>query len=84
MPDGKLTTLARMGAGRSGIIVEVQGGNSLVGRVGALGIRAGKRITKVSSMIMRGPVTIRVDGTLVALGFGMASKVMVQLDKAAG
>jgi ferrous iron transport protein A len=80
MPDEKQTTLARMRAGQSGIVVQVQGGHGLVNRLGALGIIPGKRITKISSMLMRGPVTIEVDRTQVAIGFGMASKILVQLD----
>jgi len=45
----------------------------------ALGIRPGKRITKVGSMFMRGPVTVQLDSTQVAIGFGMANKVIVEL-----
>jgi len=80
MPNEKQTTLARIRAGQSGIVVQVQGGHGLVNRLGALGIIPGKRITKISSMLMRGPVTVEVDRTRVAIGFGMASKILVQLD----
>ena len=80
MTDGKQVTLARMRAGQSGIVVQIQGGHGLVNRLGALGIRLGKRITKVSSMFMRGPVTIQVDRAQVAIGFGMANKIIVEPD----
>ena len=80
MPDEKQTTLARMRAGRSGVVVQLQGGHGLVNRLSALGIIPGKRITKVSSALMRGPQTFEVDRTRVAIGFGMASKILVQLD----
>ena len=79
MPDGKQTTLARMQAGQSGIVIQIQGGHGLVNRLSALGIRPGKRINKVSSMFMRGPVTIQVDRSQVAIGFGMANKIIVEL-----
>jgi len=79
MPDGKQTTLPRMQAGQSGIVVQILGGRGLIGRLNALGIRPGKRITKVSSMLMRGPVTIQVDGAQVAIGFGMANRIVVEL-----
>lgn len=52
-----------------------------VNRLNALGIRPGKRITKVSSMLMRGPVTIQLGTAQVALGFGMANKVIVELEE---
>ena len=80
MADGKQITLARMQTGQSGVVVQIQGGHGLVNRLNALGIRPGKRITKVGSMFMRGPVTIQVDRAQVAIGFGMANKIIVELD----
>jgi len=80
MPDEKQTTLARMRAGQSGIVVQLQGGHGLVDRLSALGVIPGKRITKISSTLMRGPVTVEIDRTRLAIGFGMASKILVQLD----
>jgi len=77
--EGKQITLPRMQAGQSGIVVQIQGGRGLISRLNALGIRPGKRITKVSSMLMRGPVTIQVDGAQVAIGFGMANRIIVEL-----
>ena len=68
-----------MQTGRSGIVVQIQGGHGLVNRLSALGIRPGKRITKVSSMFMRGPVTVQVDRAQVAIGFGMANKIIIEL-----
>ena len=79
MPDGKQTTLSRMQASQSGIVVQVQGGYGLINRLSALGIRPGQKVTKVSSMFMRGPVTIQVGNAQVAIGFGMANKVIVEL-----
>jgi len=68
-----------MQAGQSGKVVEIQGGHGMVNRLSALGIRPGKRITKVGSMLMRGPVTIQVDRAQVAVGFGMASRIIVEV-----
>jgi len=80
MHNQKVITLARMQSGQSGIVVQIQGGHGLVNRFSALGIIPGKKITKVSSMLMRGPVTIQVDRVHVAIGFGMANKIVVDLD----
>jgi len=80
MSDSKQINLRQMQAGQSGIVVQIQGGYGLINRLSALGIRPGKRITKVSSMFMRGPVTIQVGNAQVAIGFGMANKVIVELD----
>ncbi len=80
MSDGKQTTLARMQIGQSGVVVQIQGGHGLINRLNSLGIRPGKRLTKISSMIMRGPVTIQVDRAQVAIGFGMARRIIVEPD----
>jgi len=80
MSDGKLVTLRQMQSGQSGKVIQIQGGFGLVNRLSALGIRPGKRITKVSSMLMRGPVTIQLGNTQAALGVGMANKIIVELD----
>jgi ferrous iron transport protein A len=68
-----------MEAGQIGIVTEILGGQGFTRRLQVLGIRPSKKITKVSSMFMRGPATIQVDGTQVAIGFGMANKILVSL-----
>jgi ferrous iron transport protein A len=83
MPDEKQVTLTQMWTGQTGIVVQVQGGHGVVNRLSALGIIPGKRITKISSMLMRGPVIVEVDRTRVAIGFGMATRIVVQLDNKA-
>ena len=80
MPDVKLATLHQMKSGQSGKVVQIQGGHGLINRLSALGIRPGKKITKISSMLMRGPVTIQSGNSQVAVGFGMANKIIVEVD----
>jgi ferrous iron transport protein A len=46
-----------------------------------LGIRSGKRITKISSHFWRGPQTIEIDNLQVAIGFGMARKIFIEVNK---
>ena len=76
-----LNTLPQMQAGQTGTVVEIRGGFGFFRRLNALGIFPGKRITKISSMLARGPVTIEVDRGQVAMGFGMANRIVVQLDE---
>jgi ferrous iron transport protein A len=80
MSNSEYVSLAGMDSGSKGIIVQIEGGHGLISRLNALGIRPNKRITKISSMMMRGPVTIDIDGTQVALGFGMAKRIILQPD----
>jgi ferrous iron transport protein A len=73
-------TLGQMEAGQTGTVIRILGGRGLTRRLEALGIRAGKKITKISSMLFRGPVTLKVDQTQAAIGFGMANKILVEID----
>lgn len=72
-------SLAEMKMGQSGVVVGIAGGMGAMRRLQALGIRVGKRIIKQSAMVMRGPITVRVGGALIGLGYGIASKVMVDV-----
>jgi ferrous iron transport protein A len=78
--EGQLT-LAEMKTGQTGTVVGVLGGHGLIRRLDALGIRPGKKITKLSSTLFRGPVMLRVNNSRVAVGFGMARKIIVEVDK---
>ena len=78
MPDKKQVSLSKMPSGQSGSVVQIEGGHGLINRLSALGIRPGQKVTKVSSMFLRGPVTIQVGNTQVAIGFGMARKIIVE------
>ncbi len=79
MPQGNLKMLSRMQTGQRGVVAQIRGGAGLIDRLNSLGIVPGKRIIKISSMIARGPVTIEVDRVQVAIGFGMAKKIIVAL-----
>jgi len=80
MKEKRQITVSQMGAGQSGRVIQVAGGYGMANRLHSLGIRPGKRITKVSAMFMRGPVTIQVGQARVAIGFGMASRIVVEVD----
>ena len=81
MPHRNLITLTRMQTGQSGRVVKIQGGFGVIDRLNALGIIPGKRITKISSMLARGPVAIQMDRAQLAIGYGMANKIIVQPDQ---
>ncbi len=76
-------TLAQMRTGQTATVVGVMGGPGLVRRLDALGIRPGKQVTKVSSTLFHGPITLRVDSCRVAVGFGMARRIIVEVERRA-
>ena len=75
----KRINLVQMRIGGAGIVVEIQGGYGIRRRMYALGVRPGKRVVKVSSQLWRGPVTIKVDNFQVAIGFGIACRIIVEI-----
>ena len=81
MYQNEQLTLAQMRTGQTGTVVGVLGGPGLVRRLDGLGIRPGKKVTKLSSALFRGPVILRADSMQVAVGFGMARRIIVELDK---
>lgn len=81
MYSGGQIALRQMNISQTGTVIKILGGRGLVLRLEALGIRPGKRVTKISSTFLRGPVTLRVDNTQVAVGFGMANKIIVKIDQ---
>ncbi len=76
-----IKSLNDMNPEESGSVYEIKGGQGLINRLNALGIITGKKITKIDSMLMRGPVTVLVNRTKVAIGFGMAGKIFIEVDK---
>jgi len=71
--------LTQLAADKTAIVVEIKGGRGLLERLEGLGIRIGQRISKVSGPFMHGPVTIKAGNIRVALGYGAAGKVIVEV-----
>jgi len=80
MGDKVLKTVRDMLSGQSGRVMQIHGGKGIADRLYAMGITPGRRITKISSMFMRGPVTLRVGQMQVAIGYGMAGKIVVEVE----
>ena len=74
-----IVSLAKLEAGQSGQVIHFNSGSGLTSRLESMGIRISKKVTKISGMPLRGPVVVQVGGTRIALGHGMAMKVMVEL-----
>jgi len=74
-------TVAQMRTGQTGTVVTVMGGHGLARRLDALGIRPGRQVTKISCTLFHGPITVSVDNARIAVGFGMARRIIVKVDK---
>lgn len=81
MNADKRVSLFDMKVGAEGIVVNVDGGYGIVRRLDSMGIRIGSKIQKVTGQLMRGPIMLRVGNTRVAVGFGMARRIWVEVEK---
>jgi len=57
-------------------VIDITGGFGFIRRLENLGIRVGIRILKISGI--SGPVIVKVGQAQVAIGRGMASKIIVE------
>jgi ferrous iron transport protein A len=75
-----MTDLTQMRKGEKGRVVKIEGGLGLLRKLEALGIRRELMVTKASAQIMRGPITLKAGNTEVAIGYGMAKRVFVEVE----
>ena len=73
--------LTDMVPSETGTVVEINGGRGIRNRLHMLGIRPGKKVTKVSITFSRGPVVLQVGGSQVSLGHGVSYKIIVEVDR---
>lgn len=59
-------------------VLKIEGGYGVIKKLERMGIRPDVEILKLSSQFAKGPVVIQVGNTQVAIGFGMAKKIIVE------
>ncbi|MDO9574088.1 MAG: FeoB small GTPase domain-containing protein [Candidatus Contubernalis sp.] len=74
-----MLTLGELKSGEQGIIKELQGGHGLRRKLESLGIRAGKTVRRINELGSGGPVVLEIDGSKSAIGYGMARRIMVEV-----
>ncbi len=62
--------------GETGVVAQIMGGHGLRQKLALRGIKEGSRVRMISSSI--GPVVVECGGSQVALGRGMARRIMVR------
>lgn len=65
---------------QKGKVREILAGTGLQNKFMSMGIYPGKEITKLSHFAMRGPVAIKVGRSILALGHGMAGKIILEVE----
>ena len=73
----ELKNLTQVSKGKNLEVVKIEGGKIFQEKVESLGLRVGVNVKKLSTQVMSGPITIQVGSSKVALGRGMAKKIIV-------
>ena len=73
-----MLSLAEARPGKIYRVVEIVGGRRVFQSLYDLGIVPGARVEVLNTSFLRGPVRVRVAGSDVALGRGVAMKVLVE------
>ncbi|NMB41120.1 MAG: ferrous iron transport protein A [Firmicutes bacterium] len=70
-----------MKTGQAGIVKTINGGPGMVARLQALGLHPGKKVTKLNSIFPKGPVVVEAGRSRIALGYGRACRVFVEINQ---
>lgn len=76
----KRISLVHLKPNHKGKISEIRGGAGLQNRLMSMSLYVGKEITKLSYIGLRGPVVIKVGRSVLALGHGMAAKIILEAE----
>ncbi len=72
-------SLADTQEGQVGTVVTIEGGRTSVKRLADMGLSSGAEIKVIGRTLFSGPVQIEVGNSRLALGRGLASKIMIRL-----
>jgi len=74
-----MSSLAQLSPGQSAKVISIEGGRGLRQKLQNLGIREGSVVKKERGAFAFGPIIVKAGSTQIALGRGMASKVIVEI-----
>ena len=73
------TDLLGLETDQEAMVIQLKGGVTLQNKLNSLGIREGKKVKKLGKNFFRGPITVEVGQTRVAIGHSMAKKIIVKI-----
>ena len=76
---GELVPLTALNIGEEGIIAHIRGGRAAVQRLMDMGLTQGTRVKILASAPFKGPLELMVRGATLAIGWGLADHVFVEL-----
>lgn len=76
----KKLSLTKMKTNQRGKVVEILGGSRFQNKLLSMGIYEGKEILKVGHFALNGPVAVKLGRGILALGHGMAGKIILEVE----
>ncbi len=76
----KKISLVHIKADRKCRVLEISGGTNLQSKLMNMGIFKGKELMKLSHIGLRGPVVIKSGRSILALGHGVAAKIICEVE----
>ena len=76
--EKKQQSLTELEDSHTAVIVSVMGGKMLTKRLADLGITSGTEVKIIRKTLFSGPVQVEVAGSRLVLGWGLATKIMVE------
>jgi len=70
--------LTELKPGEQATVVSIHGGRGIQVRLRSLGLVEGQMLRKLSALAWGGPVVVEVNRTQVAIGRGMAARILVR------
>ncbi|MEM0253021.1 MAG: FeoA family protein [Candidatus Bathyarchaeia archaeon] len=80
--EKEIVSLLSLDEGERGIFVRAIGGYGLVRRLADMGLTPGAEVKIVRKCVFGGPVEIEVRGVTIAIGRGIAARIMIKPTKA--
>ena len=81
MIETETIPLNDMRANQEGKVVQITGGAGVVRKLDAMGVEVGGKIKKIGSTLRNGPLVFEIKRTQVAVGRGIAQKILVKIKK---
>ena len=78
MGESPVTSLDEVGAKRTARVIMIDGGEGVRSHLNVLGIHIGDWVEVDERAPFRGPILVKIHGARVAIGRGIARKVMVE------
>ena len=73
-----MKNLIEAASGKPCRVIGIRAGRRAISNLESLGVRPGVLLTKLHAQLVRGPISVRIGSLQLAVGWGIASRIMVE------